>query len=392
MTGGALPQWQDYLQQLGEADAALSLLADPADEAARQDVFRLLFQNIAGGYFSAFSDPDRPDFVPCVNNVFNTVGANPDFIYAYTRIVGTGSYRLSGYRGSGLFVLLDFTAGGLGVMDAPGPSVGMLDIDTLTIAPDGAFDVVLSSERPASHDGDWFCLDPATTTILMRQAAYDWGAGADPRIAIDRIDVPHAASGLGAAAVAERLGRLAAYPQKLASFALGYTKGQRDRGAINRLEYDDWAGRGGVPGQYYYQGLIRIGPDQALILETELPETVRYWNVQLSDPLWNAIDWMNHQSSLNGGQARLDGDGRFRAVVSHADPGVPNWLDPAGYPEAGIMLRWTEASSGPSPSLRVVPLADLRAYLPGDTPAITAEQRQTALRERRRSVQLRRRW
>lgn len=388
----SLPQWPDYVGQLGEADAILALLDDPSDETARQVAFRLLFQNLAGGYWSAFSDPDRPDFVPTVNTIINVLGANPDFIYGYSRIDGAGSYRLSGFRGSGLFVFFDFSAGGFGVMDTPGASVGLLDIDTLTIGEDGAFDVLLSTERPAGHDGDWFRLDPAAKTIAVRQAAYDWGVGQEARLAIDRIDIPLASRRIDADVIADRLKRLAEYPRKLSQFALQYTKGQRDRGAINRLEYDDWADRGGVSGQHYYQGLLRLAPHQAVILETELPDSVRYWNVQLSDPLWNAIDWMNHQSSLNGGQAHIDSDGRVRIVVALQDPGVPNWLDAAGHHEVGIMLRWMQASSGPEPLLRVVPLADLRNHLPLDTPTVTGEQRQTMLRARRRSVQLRRRW
>jgi len=108
--------------------------------------------------------------------------------------------------------------------------------------------------------------------------------------------------------------------------------------------------------------------------------------------LWNSVDWMNRQSSLNGGQARIDSDGRFRAVIALEDPGVPNWLDPGGNSEGAIMLRWTEASSGPEPVLRLVDLADLRSELPPDTPSVSPDEREGQLRARRRSVQWRRRW
>jgi hypothetical protein len=127
-------------------------------------------------------------------------------------------------------------------------------------------------------------------------------------------------------------------------------------------------------------------------LETELPGRVRYWNIQLNDPLWNSIDWFNHQSSLNAAQAVLDTDGRFRAVISLEDPGVPNWLDPGGHEEGSLMLRWTEASSGPEPTLKLVKLAELRAHLPEDTPTVSFELRQESLRKRRRGAQLRHRW
>jgi len=60
--------------------------------------------------------------------------------------------------------------------------------------------------------------------------------------------------------------------------------------------------------------------------------------------------------------------------------------------EGTLMLRWNEASSGPVPTLRSVPLARLREELPADTRYLSAEERRDSLRERRRAVQLRRRW
>ena len=98
------------------------------------------------------------------------------------------------------------------------------------------------------------------------------------------------------------------------------------------------------------------------------------------------------QSSLNGHQARLDQDGRFRAVISLTDPGVPNWLDPAGYTQGMLMGRWYAADSHSMPTLKRVPLAKVRDHLPAATPWMAPEERSTQLRERRIGGQLRRRW
>ena len=117
-----LPGWSDYLSIMAKAQRTLDLLIDPSDPRARQEVYRLMFAALATGYHSAFADPDHPDFVPVVSNVLNTIGVNPDFIYGYTPLDGTGSYRLSGIRGNAVFILVDFVAGGLGVADEPGPS------------------------------------------------------------------------------------------------------------------------------------------------------------------------------------------------------------------------------------------------------------------------------
>ena len=168
--------------------------------------------------------------------------------------------------------------------------------------------------------------------------------------------------------IERRLRRLAEYPKRYAALWLKHMAAMRARGLVNRFEFDDWAGRGGAAGQYYYQGLFELQAGEVLLLESEVPERCLYWNVQLSDPLWNAVDWLNRQSSLNAGQARLDSDGRLRAVLALEDPGVPNWLDPGGFDNGSIMIRWNRASSGPVPSLRRVPAGELRSHLPSDTP------------------------
>ena len=392
VTDGALPGWEAHLAALGEAGALLDTLVDPADPALVQKALRLMFQGIASGAFTAFADPDLPDFVPAMNSALNAAMTNPDFVYGTAAVDGSGVYRISGERGDSLFVLFDIAAGGLGVMEQPGPNCGTVDLDTLELDADGGFELLLSSERPQGWSGNWYRLDPAATTINVREARYDWAGGRDGRFAIERIDRPLAPRAQDPAAIARRLAALARYPQRFAGMWTGIVRAQAGKDLWNRFEHDDWAGRGGVAGQHYYQGLFRIPPGHALLLETDLPERVRYWNVQLGDLVWSTIDWMNHQSSLNGGQARIDSDGRFRAVIALDDPGVPNWLDPGGNSEGATMLRWTEASSGPAPGLRPVPLDDLRAALPADTPMVTPEQRDAALRRRRTGYQLRRRW
>jgi len=392
MDAAALPGWADYLAEMEGAAELLGLLHDPDDKALRQEALRLFFLALSGGFFTAFADPDLPDFVPAVNTVLNASMTNPDFVYSSASIDGSGTYRISGERGDGLFVLLDMVAGGLGVTDKLGPSCGTIDIDDLEIGADGRFELVLSAERPQGWTSNWRRLDPNASTLTLRQASYDWGEGRDGRFAIERLDRPIAPRRRDPAEVAERLMALARYPKRYAALWINVIKDQAQKGLWNRFEHDDWAGRGGIAGQHYYQGLFRIEPGHALILETELPERVRYWNVQLGDLVWNTIDWMNRQSSLNGGQAQIDRDGRFRAVIALEDPDVPNWLDPGGWREGAIMLRWTEASSGPEPSLRQVPLGELRQHLPADTPIISKDDRDRRLRKRRTGVQLRRRW
>jgi hypothetical protein len=95
---------------------------------------------------------------------------------------------------------------------------------------------------------------------------------------------------------------------------------------------------------------------------------------------------------VNDAQAHIDSDGKFRAVISRLDPGVPNWLDKADYPWGVIQMRWNHASDYPDPTIKKVPFAQIREHLPTDTPVVTAAQRREDLRHRRESAQLRRIW
>jgi hypothetical protein len=374
------------------AGALAGHLRTPEDSLARQELNRLLFLSLGTGFMTTFADAEAPDFVAPVNTVFNASSTNPDFLYLQASVDGAGAYRISGFRGTTLFVHGDIVAGGLGVMQDPGTSVGQFDLDALEIGKDGFFELLLTGERPPQHAGNWLRLDPRANAIVLRQASYDWGREIDARIAIERLDKPMRPRRLGAAEIEHRLRRLAAYPERYAGMWLKHMAGLRSRGLINRFEIDDWAGRGGTSGQYYYQGLFELQPGSVLLLESDVPERCLYWNVQLSDPLWNSVDWVNRQSSLNAKQAHIDGDGRLRAVIALEDPGVPNWLDPGGFDNGSVMIRWNRSSSGPAPTLRSVPIGELTRHLPADTPAVTPTQRDEVLRARRRGIQWRRRW
>jgi hypothetical protein len=89
---------------------------------------------------------------------------------------------------------------------------------------------------------------------------------------------------------------------------------------------------------------------------------------------------------------QFDDDGRFRIVMSHADPGVQNWIDACGYADGLVTYRWVRPTTAPTPTSTVVKVADVFAVLfdstlrfsPADRNAqIAARQRGNARRFRR---------
>jgi hypothetical protein len=159
---------------------------------------------------------------------------------------------------------------------------------------------------------------------------------------------------------------------------------------LNQVEVLRFSGDDGCnPAAGYCVGGFQHAPDEALILETEVPRA-RFWAAQTSDFWWQAVDYHYHQCSLNGHQARLDADGRFRAVLCSRDPGVANWLDTTDSPLGYLILRWYFADRHFRPTLKRVKLDELDHHLPADTARVTPSERAETLRRRARAAY--RRW
>ncbi|MGF6478932.1 DUF1214 domain-containing protein [Paraburkholderia sp. JPY419] len=385
-----LKSWSDYLSQLANAESLLELTETPRDPQTRAELYRQFQMNLSLAYFIYFqSDPLHPDWLPFLNSVF-MLQPNPDDTYFVAPLRGDLRYRLVGERGSVHLLTLDIGRGIMGTTDKIHPPLGQFDLDDLEIGADGSFEVLLSARRPAGYHGNWLELHPEADFAMLRQRSYAWGAERDARIAIECLDAPRTKPPMGHEEIARRTGELMDYAERLSRRWLTHMQQLRMR--INVNEFEFFAFGGGLAKQAYWQAIFDFGDDEALILETPLPQTRHYWNVQLNDALFNALDYIDHQSSLNGHQAHVDEDGYFRAVIAHRDPGVANWLDTGGVNRGTAIGRWYGCSSEPVPTLKRVPVSELRNHLPTGTRFVDATERERLVRERRMGAQLRRRW
>lgn len=394
---GAVPnEWRSYMEMLAPiAERIAKVMPEPQNPQLRQEMHRQLFSLLATGYWHLlYQDPDNPDFVPFW---YNYGAPNPDDIYTSTPIRGDGVYRISGTRGSARIVTFSIGSGLFfprGTGDRMGPNLAEYDLDTIELGKDGAFEVLLSAQRPEGYRGNWWHLDPKGSNILVRQRSYDWRNEIPGRLAIQRLDQPIARPRQTVEQLNDNMQQLAEWTESWAKWTIEFTNRLYRAGLVNKVEVNGLHDVGGYAIQKYIMGLWDIAPDEALIYETEVPGQCRYWAIELVDELYATLDHMNlnRQSSLNGHSARLDSDGKFRAVISARDPGVPNWLDTADYQRGGIFGRWQQCDRYPVPTVKKIKLADLRKYLPADTPVITLEEREAALRFRRESYQMRHRW
>ena len=392
----SIPGWKHWTKQVEDLDSTIVARLPERlrnDPQVREEAGRLLLEAIASESISAIgADPDHPVFLPSINFYLNIGQPNADTTYRSAAVDGLGFYRIRGELGS-----LRILRVGLFGPIPKGPTLNLpiptyYDFKTLHLDTNGRFDVLLSPERPAGYSGDWWQLKPNTTQLLLRQVAFDWATERDPRISIERTDKPVERPRAATADLQKRLDGLGDTITQMALLFIDHVEQLRQQGYINKLKVFDVAHMGGLVGQFYYEGAYDLKPDEALIVESKVPAGCTYWSIILTNDLYETTDWYNNESSLNGSQARLDSDGVVRYVVSASDPGVPNWLDTAGYNSGAIQGRWTECLANPIPSIRKIALADVRKYLPAETPVVTADQREHLVRERRSQVQQRALW
>jgi hypothetical protein len=387
--------WEDYVELLKPAGQLYETIDTPGSEALRSALYRQLAMNIAQGYFMYFqASVDHPEFAPFENSVF-LAQPNPDAVYYYAPVDGRGSYRVVGERGNA--PVAGFAIGGnmIGLADPPGPGYDNYDFDGLTLDTDGSFEVIFSPQKPAGYSGNWRYLNPEAKFILVRQFSYDWGRERDLRVAIERLDAPPMKPQLTPEQTDAGLRALfGGYVERLSKLCISCVRRTRERGLVNKVALTGFQdlGNGGDWPQAYWEGVFELGEDEAIIIETEMPEQHHYWNVQVIDALWNQVELVYRQTSLNGLQARIDADRKFRAVLSVREPNVQNWLDTGGNLTGMLIGRWYRCSSHPVPVLKRVRFADLHAELPAGTPVFSEAERVAMLKTRRIGAQLRRRW
>ena len=395
----AVPGWTEFLDGLRDLpDRVLARLPETLrnDPQIRQEAARLALSAVAAGTIEALTaDPDHPVFIPQINNYITLGQPNADTNYRSAKIAPGGSYRLRGRRGS--LNQARVAEGGPRPKQVEGTvNLGtprpVHDINTLKVDAKGHYDVILSPTRPQGYTGDWWQLDPTTNALLVRMVSSDWDNEVEPTLTIERIDIAAPRPRPTAAVLEAKLRAIPTAAQFIAPLLVDRPQKLRAEGYINKFKIADFSQMGGLAGQFYFEGAYELNDDEALIVETPLPESGTYRSLILTNDLYETTDWYNNISSLNGAQAAADKDGVLRIVVAARDPGVPNWLDTAGYATGVIQGRWMECSSEPIPSARKVALAEVRKFLPPETPTISAQERDRQIRDRRAVLQQRSLW
>lgn len=374
--------WQLLLNTLGEAGAFLHSERLPGGTESLAAGYRHLMVLLALGVDEALRTSDPYEPVLSAGNVDNLLkwGMDcPDALYSGAALRPDATYRVWGNRGQARFV-------GFQVMAGIG-NAGDVVADELEMGADGDFELYLSAEpRP----GNWLPLAEGASSFVVRQFFYDWVGERPASLHIECLTRP-APDGRPQPSTEERTARqlaaLGAFVRESVRFWWDVEEMGRAQGINAFRPPVVRSDIGGATDNVTVWGSWDLADDEALVVEMTPPPAM-YWSLALGNQWWESIDYARHQSSLNGHQAVLD-DGVFRAVVTHRDPGVANWLDTAGNRRGPAIVRWVKAEASPVPTTTVVRFDELDRVLPASTPRVTPEQRQATLANRSAGVRKR---
>ncbi len=380
LSGDAFEDMLHGLRRAGDLVRSARAPGFPVDRAAG---YRHLLVLVSLAVDEALrpSNPYDPFFAPAnVDAVLKWGMDCPDAAYTGAALRGDATYRVRGKRGTVRYL-------GFQVMSGIESSVNVV-ADDLAIAADGSFEIMLSAKE---HPGNWMALSDRTSSLVVRQFFYDWDAEQPARLDIACLEPGPSwpdPEPLSPAGVARQLVAVGEFLEASVAFWLDVEEGGRSQGINVFRQPAALTAMGAAAENVSVWGSWELGEDEALVIEVTPPEAL-YWSVSLGNHWWETIDYANRQSSLNGHQASLDDDGVFRAVVSHTDPGVANWLDTAGNRQGPMIFRWVRAQGAPVPTTRVVSVAKIDAALPAHTARVDPTRRRAIIARRRSAVRRR---
>lgn len=431
------------LQAARDAIDTPELCPAPPDERNLAEGYRYLIGFVLGSIERALHDPLHPRFMRAIQPMNRATIDNADAVYLYTEIDGNFSYRIRGkaldgrhWRGekpttgrrAPQYVIFELASGYAGDSGSlaeliPGTRIntGTLDCHSLQVEDDGTFEILVAPEKPAGYTGN-FLLSRRTSEgkehtgrfLTCRELFHDWanedlldleilriGCENTPRPPIDEAGAMEMMRTIGELTDNQMRFWNVFYTQLLETYGkteIGLSQESEppfmpvnDMNAPNALGI---ATGGGQSTNIYSGGVYQLAQDEALIIESEVTVEPSFLGFHLSNLWGESLDFECYQCNLNPALMEMTEDGIYRWVVSHRDPGVPNWLDTTGLTHGFLTVRYTYEKQPPKekwPTLNVKKVAfdEVRRHLPADTATVTAQARSDAILMRHRHVQRR---
>jgi hypothetical protein len=338
--------YRELLDLLRDADQTF-VAGDRAapDETTAAEGYRYLTDALhAAMEIYLRSDAARPSFVPIVGPTFKWGGDNSDSFYNFAPVSPQYEYVVHGKRGDAVY---------LSICVYGGPDDGRwstrivsnLNDREITFAPDGGFEVVVSTKDPA--DGrNWLPLADDANAMITRDYHVDPMHGAPTIYSIETVAPQPPPAPLTDAEVAGRLRSVTNFLRELLAITPipdpSPPNTIADVWPVPEQTYG-WAARDA----HYAMGVFELDDDERLVIEGRSPECA-YWGVMLWNPFMQTFDYRYERIGINSQQTVYEPDGSWRLVVARRDPDELNWLSTAGHRRGVLFFRWFLAEEMPA--------------------------------------------
>lgn len=276
---------------------------------------------------------------------------NPDTLYFGTRVLPGHDYVVTGRRGTTTDLSFQLLGGEYTDTGVPA-SEAAFDDRELDIGADGGFEWRFQPKQPAQLVIREVYNDWAAQRGTIAIARTDTAGTAPPALTRERVERRYAAAGKQ---LINRIKTWLAFPQWF------YLNLPVNTMVAPRLT------PGGLTTQYSSAGHFELEPDQALVITLPVSDAP-YLGFQLGSLWYISLDYINHQTSLNGTQAQPDPDGKIRIVVADHNPGVTNWVETLGHRRGFLQFRWQRVSrpltEADGPTVDLVDVDAVPAALP----------------------------
>lgn len=389
--------WHEFCDRLKAAGDLVFKDTSPANPLQRADGFRYLTQNLSQAFdlaletkdtrypaIHAFCAPDR-----------KLGGDNADFVYLQAWIDGSSVYKITGRRGTARFV--NFTVQGprperdvyYGT-DHPNlhepfgdtPEANLTGDDLVTEW-DGSFVLYVGGPQRGPN---WLPTTPGSRKLFLRQGFDSWDEES-AEFRIERIDMDRPRPVPTPQVMVDSMGwageflsgAMAEWPDRELEIGARFGEGE-----INVMPPPRFAGTAEQRDRHRGRLIVtmrwRLAVDEALVVTFDAADS--FWMLTNMGAFWNSMDYLYRPVSYTPSRTAVDGDGRVRLVMTHADPGYHNWIDTQGFEEGYLTFRNIGSREFPPIETTVVGVDALGDVLPPDSRTVTSDERAAQLHTR----------
>lgn len=332
---------------------------NPLDRAEGFRYLARLTRAALNSYLEA-ADTTAPVFRKAVDETIKMGMDNPDNVYLAAPVNGKYQYRITGSRGSVHYLGFGTQAGGYGKTGSL-DTTGYLEAKDLAMDANDNFEIILATDKPDGVE-NWLPMSLETRLVQVRQTRQDHKNEVLAEVTIERIDGSNIPRPFQPHRVDNALKSAAFFVHMTSDLFQQWTEDfKQHTNELPRFNPDKALQAGGDPNIAYYHSYFKIADDEALEI-TLMPPKCDFWNFQLGNYWLESLDYRYFPVHLNAFTAKYNDDGSVRIIVSKMQPDNSeniNWMNSCDRNEGTMCVRWVRAEDHPTPSVKLIKLADI---------------------------------